>query len=89
MRSCQKFNFKARFDVERRRRTASCDCFRTLAVSLLDVSKLAQMATWVSDPGDDVSKGLINWGYAIADRSIRVHDRGPEPIARPSPSFPL
>ena len=60
-----------------------------LPVPPLDVSKLAQVATRLSDPGDDVSKGLINWGYAIADRSIRAHYRGPEPIAGPSPSFPL
>jgi NTE family protein len=35
--------------------------------------KLAQLGTRLSDLGDLTSKQVINWGYAVADRSIRAN----------------
>jgi len=47
---------------------------------------LAQLGTRLSDPGDPDSKRLINWGYAVADRSIRANYVGP--INASSPTWP-
>ncbi len=37
-----------------------------------EVSSLAGAPTRLSNLGDDVSKKLVNWGYAICDRSVRA-----------------
>jgi NTE family protein len=37
------------------------------------VHRLAKVGTRLSNLGDEVSKQLVNWGYAICDRSVRVH----------------
>jgi NTE family protein len=41
------------------------------------VHRLANLATRLSDLGELVSKQLVNWGYAICDRSIRINYKGP------------
>jgi NTE family protein len=54
--------------------------------------KLAQLGTRLSDLGDIASKQLINWGYAVCDRSLRANYVGPmnnAPSALPYPAAPL
>jgi NTE family protein len=46
-------------------------CKRTL------VEKLAETSTRLSDPGELRAKQLVNWGYAVCDRVVRVHYNGP------------
>ena len=43
------------------------------------VEKLAQLDTQLRDFGEPIRKQLINWGYAIADRQIRMWSKGPWP----------
>lgn len=50
--------------------------------------KLAQLGTRLSDLGDTNSKLVINWGYAICDRSLRANYSGPLHNAPPSLPFP-
>lgn len=38
--------------------------------------RLAQIATRLSDLGEQTSKQLVNWGYAVCDRSIRANYKG-------------
>ena len=40
------------------------------------VHKLAQIGTRQSDLGEQTSKQLVNWGYAICDRSVRTNYKG-------------
>jgi NTE family protein len=54
--------------------------------------KLAQLSTRLSDLGDPAAKQVINWGYAVADRSIRTNYLGAvngTPPALPYPEAPL
>jgi NTE family protein len=54
--------------------------------------KLAQLGTRLSDLGDPAAKQVINWGYAVADRSIRANYVGPinaAPPVLPYPEAPL
>lgn len=44
-----------------------------LACAAQTVSELAQLGTRLSDLGEKQSKQLVNWGYAICDRCVRVH----------------
>lgn len=47
------------------------------------VQQLAAVSTRLSDPGDLAARRLINWGYAICDRSLRAHYHGPvKPLQR-------
>ena len=39
--------------------------------------RLARVATRLSDLGERTSHELVNWGYAICDRSVRANYRGP------------
>jgi NTE family protein len=48
--------------------------------------KLAQVGTRLSDLGELISKQLVNWGYAICDRSIRSNYKGR--FAQGSPEWP-
>jgi NTE family protein len=41
------------------------------------VHGLARVGTRLSDLGDNLSKQIINWGYAVTDRSIRKNYTGP------------
>jgi NTE family protein len=50
--------------------------------------KLAGVATRLSDLGETQSKQLINWGYAICDRCIRVHYNVAEIQQKPAPTWP-
>jgi NTE family protein len=52
------------------------------------VHQLAHLGTRLSDLGDQTSKQLINWGYAICDRSIRSNYRGPLPNSSPAWPYP-
>jgi NTE family protein len=58
------------------------------------VEQLAHVSTRLSDLGETVSKQLINWGYVICDRCIRIHYSlagalsGPDPIW-PYPDAPI
>jgi NTE family protein len=40
---------------------------------------LAHLGTRLSDLGEQASKQLINWGYAICDRSTRINYKGAMP----------
>jgi NTE family protein len=48
--------------------------------------KLAQVSTRLSDLGAQTSKQLVNWGYAICDRSIRFNYKGK--ISDSNPKWP-
>jgi NTE family protein len=50
------------------------------------VHKLAQIGTRLSDLGEQTSKQLVNWGYAICDRSIRTNYKGQ--FAETNPVWP-
>jgi len=41
------------------------------------VHGLAHVGTRLSDLGDSLSKQIINWGYAVCDRSVRANYTGP------------
>jgi NTE family protein len=54
--------------------------------------RLAQLSTRLSDLGDTTSKQVINWGYAICDRSLRANYVGPinsTPARLPYQAVPL
>jgi NTE family protein len=51
------------------------------------VEDLAAVSTRLSDPGDLRAK-QINWGYAICDRGLRAHYRGPVKQAGSDPVWP-
>jgi len=54
--------------------------------------KLAQLGTRLSDLGDAISRQVINWGYAVCDRSLRANYVGPmsnTPPKLPYPGAPL
>ena len=54
--------------------------------------KLAQLGTRLSDLGDTISRQVINWGYAVCDRSLRANYVGPmsnTPPKLPYPATPL
>lgn len=50
------------------------------------VNTLARTSTRLADPGEKIAKQLINWGYAICDRSLRKNY--PEPVAATPPAWP-
>ncbi len=52
------------------------------------VDELAHLTTRLSDLGETQSKQLINWGYAICDRSVRVHYNPQEMRQKPAPQWP-
>jgi NTE family protein len=41
------------------------------------VHGLARVGTRLSDLGDTMAKQIINWGYVVSDRSVRVNYTGP------------
>lgn len=49
---------------------------------------LAAAPTRLSSLGDEVSEKLVNWGYAICDRSVRVNYAGSMRPAAPAWPFP-
>lgn len=59
-----------------------------LPCSLADASSLAAVPTRLSNLGDDVSEKLVNWGYAICDRSVRANYKGPMRTVVPAWPFP-
>jgi NTE family protein len=50
--------------------------------------KLAQLSTRLSDLGDPTSKQVINWGYVVADRSVRANYAGPTNNTPPALLYP-
>lgn len=52
------------------------------------INQLAHLGTRLSDLGDSQSKQLINWGYAICDRCVRVHYNSPDLQQKPVPHWP-
>ena len=54
-----------------------------------DIDQLALLPTRLSDLGQGVAEKLVNWGYAIADRSVRAHYRGPVELATAPPRWPF
>src|SRR5262249_1567434 len=48
--------------------------------------QLAHVGTRLSDLGDPTSHQLVNWGYAICDRSIRANYKGQ--LAQTAPAWP-
>ena len=59
-----------------------------LPCSLALASSLAAVPTRLSNLGDEVSERLVNWGYAICDRSVRANYIGPMRPAAPAWPFP-
>jgi len=51
------------------------------------VHGLASVGTRLSDLGDNLSKQIINWGYAVCDRSVRANYTGP--LNSPPPQLPF
>ena len=52
------------------------------------VHGLAHVGTRLSDLGDSLSKQIINWGYAVADRSVRANYTGPLNATAPQLPYP-
>ena len=52
------------------------------------VDHLAHLATRLSNLGEIESEQLINWGYAICDRCVRVHYNVAEIQQKPAPKWP-
>jgi NTE family protein len=52
------------------------------------VAQLARMSTRLSDLGATPSRQLINWGYAICDRCVRVHYNTASIQHKPAPTLP-
>jgi NTE family protein len=52
------------------------------------IYKLARAGFRLSDLGETVSKQIINWGYAICDRSLRVNYSGAMAAAQPKLPYP-
>jgi NTE family protein len=50
--------------------------------------QLAQVSTRLSDLGATISKQIINWGYAVADRSLRANYTGQVNPALPQLPYP-
>lgn len=46
------------------------------------VDPLAAVSTRLSDLGHETTLRLVNWGYAICDRSVRTHLRGQDLVTR-------
>jgi NTE family protein len=59
-----------------------------LACDLSVVAQLAGLSTRLSDLGATPSKQLINWGYAICDRCVRVHYNTASIQQKPAPTLP-
>ncbi|TCA23616.1 patatin-like phospholipase family protein [Rhizobium leguminosarum bv. viciae] len=57
-----------------------------LSCSAKTAEKLSNVATRLTDLGEDISKQLVNWGYAVCDRSVRANYKRVG-VAR-EPSFP-
>lgn len=53
------------------------------------VAALSRIDTRLSDPGEEAAKALVNWGYAICDRSVRTNYAGWEPVGGPAPAWPF
>ena len=51
--------------------------------------RLARVATRLSDLGERTSHELVNWGYAICDRSVRANYRGPVALLSTAPRWPF
>ena len=49
---------------------------------------LARIGTRLSDLGERLSKQIINWGYAVADRSVRANYTGPLNATPPELPYP-
>jgi NTE family protein len=50
--------------------------------------QLARKSTRLADLGEGISKQLVNWGYAICDRSVRMHYRGSSALAAAPAAWP-
>jgi NTE family protein len=50
--------------------------------------KLARVGTRLSDLGESLSKQIINWGYAVADRSLRANYSGAMAVTPPQLPYP-
>jgi NTE family protein len=50
--------------------------------------KLALVSTRLSDLGEAISKQIINWGYAVCDRSLRANYAGQMAAAPPQLPYP-
>jgi NTE family protein len=59
-----------------------------LPVNPAIADRLAQTKTRLADPGERTAKELINWGYAICDRSLRANYPGPVSSVAPSWPYP-
>jgi NTE family protein len=49
---------------------------QALSCNSATVHKLALLGTQLRDYGETISKQLVNWGYAVCDRSIRSNYKG-------------
>jgi NTE family protein len=51
-------------------------------------SKLARVGTRLSNLGELISKQIVNWGYAVSDRSLRANYTGSMATCAPQLPFP-
>ncbi len=55
----------------------------------IDVTrKLALVGTRLSDLGEAISKQIVNWGYAVCDRSLRANYAGQMTAVLPNLPYP-
>ena len=52
------------------------------------VHGLARVGTRLSDLGETLSKQIVNWGYAVCDRSVRANYTGPLNASPPQLPYP-
>lgn len=60
-----------------------------LTLDPAEIERLAHLPTRLSDLGNGVAEKLINWGYAIADRSLRAHYHSPVALPKVPPRWPF
>jgi NTE family protein len=60
-----------------------------LSCGLALADRLARLPTRLSDLGERETKQLVNWGYAICDRSIRANYSGPLAPLQSQPDWPF
>jgi NTE family protein len=61
---------------------------QALNCSLTLIERLAHVPTRLSDLGEPETAQLVNWGYAVCDRSVRVNYSGPVPLLPTEPAWP-
>jgi NTE family protein len=69
-------------DPENLKPDHALDCSLTL------INRLAHLPTRLSDPGEPEAQQLVNWGYAVCDRSVRINYCGAVALVPTEPAWP-